>query len=556
MRSILIILLLLLASAIDAQPQKNASILNALANSQHRLNFAVTAARLTKGINTERAYRDLDTMLSKEYGDMFWMYGMTGLYHTTKDLLHDSLKQKMMWAWKHLTPYRGDTENHFLMYYSSLFLMSEVWPNLEGSEWFTGQSSEEINRESREYLLHWIDQVAKYGLNEFDSPRYQYYFFTPVILLSQYALDPEVKKKSALLLELMLADYAVKYVKGNYAGAHSRTTEPSALTGTIGEVGAYGEYFFEDSVKNLQPDLGFVAMTGYECPRIIKQIAKEKRYPFELFESKRERPALRYHNSDKPVAKYTYIDSSYSIGSLQGGIVQPIQQQSWKLVFHDRVSPNTITGLHPYRSARELATYFPEEPSFQAERIEGTKAGYSSEDKWVGGSPFEQIYQDKNVLVAEYDIPPAVASQHSQLFIPKDAVWTTSYFDTIPAGVWLFFHFKGKETAVQFLHSSFVESREQRGTRYRSTGPKSGFVISVATETDTSHYHRVNLMKPLSSKAIGMRKRLRAQRQRDASRILYRSPYINAKRGSGVITLSFGKHKRILNFVTGRVREE
>jgi hypothetical protein len=544
MKKMLIVLVWLCCASIAmAQPEtKDEAILRSLANSQHRLNFAVTAARLRTNTDVERAYRDLDTMLYKEYGDMFWMYGMAGLYHSTKDILPDTIKQSMREAWKHLTPYRGDTENHFLMYYSSLFLMSEVWPDLDGSEWFTGQSSKEIQKESKEYLLHWIDQVAKYGLNEFDSPRYQYYFFTPVVLLAHYTEDPIVKQKSTLLLELMIADYALKYIDGNYIGAHSRTFEAAALTATIGETGAYGEYFFEDQVKNVQPDLGFIAIIGYECPQIIKHIAKKKSYPFEIFESKRERPSMRYELSNKPVAKYTYVDSTLSIGSLSGGIVQPIQQQSWKLVFHDQASPNTITGLHPYRSAQELARFFPEEPSFQAERIEGTKAGYSSENKWVGGSPYEKLYQHENLLIAEYDIPQHVFSQHSQVFIPKSAE-LQSGADTLLPNEWHSFKYGRATGWIRFAHSVYNLTKEANGIRLRSNSPKSGYAISLAADT-------VN-----ANKQLKVVRRTAELRKRAAVRVLYRSPYINSKRGSGIITLSHGKQKRVLNFKTGKITE-
>lgn len=555
MRSALIILLLCVGSIANAQSDsRDTAILQRLANTQHRVNFAVTAARLRTNINAERANRDLDTMLYREYGDMFWMYGMTGFYLTTQDILDDTLKASMREAWKYLTPYRGDTENHFLMYYSSLFLMSEVWPDLPGSEWFTGQSSQEIQKESKEYLLHWIDQVSKYGLNEFDSPRYHYYFITPALLLASYAKDREIRDRSQLLLELLIADYAIKYVKGNYVGAHSRTTEASALSASIGETGGYGEYFFEDSVSNLQPDLGYVALIGYKCPEIIRQIATSKSFPFEIFESKRARPSLRYERSDKPVAKYTYIDSAYSIGSLLGGIVQPIQQQSWKLVVHDVPSMNTVTGLHPYHSAYELARFFPEEPVFQAERIENTKAGYSSEDKWVGGSPYEAIFQDRNTLVAEYDIPERVHSQHAQLFIPKAMLWEGSPVDTLEKYDIRFFHIAGQEIGVRALYSSFVVSQESNGTRLRSTGPKSGYAMRVSA-ADTSLKERAKSLNLLANSSAKSLKRLRDQRQREASRVLYRSPYINSKRGSGIVTLSFGKRKRVLNFRTGQATE-
>src|SRR5207248_10357141 len=119
-------------------------------------NFAVVSAKLRLGMDTANAYRQLDTLLARPYGDTFWMYGCAGLYYATQDVLRAEYKQRIRWCWKHFTPYRGDTENHFLMYYGSLFLMSQAWPDLVDSEWFMGKSSREIYAESKEYLDHWI----------------------------------------------------------------------------------------------------------------------------------------------------------------------------------------------------------------------------------------------------------------------------------------------------------------------------------------------------------------------------------------------------------------
>jgi hypothetical protein len=554
MRWLSIALVVLLASNCVAQDdQLRHDVLRRLASSEHRLNFAVAAARISTGINAERAYRDLDTMLAREYGDMFWMYGLAGFYCSTKDILSDALKSEIRKAWKYRTPYRGDTENHFLMYYGSLFLMSDVWPDLPGSEWFTGQSSSEINAESKEYLLYWIDQVSKYGLNEFDSPRYQYYFFTPVILLANYASDPEVRSKSSMLLELMLADYAVKYVDGNFVGAHSRTFEAAALTAHIGEIGAYGQYFFEDTVTNLQPDLAFVALTSYSCPSIIKTIAKEKSYPFELFESKRQRPAIRYINSDEPVLKYTHLTQDYSLGSLSLGLVQPIQQQSWKLAFHDNRTPNSITGLHPYISAKELATYFPEEPSFQAERIEGTKAGYSSENKWIGGSPYQRLTQEKNVLYAYCDIPDSVNSQHADIFLPAHVEWKHAVSDSVKLspGKWYQFSYEANELALYFDRTDFLLTKESNGYRLRSLSPTAGYALVAGK---TSRVDRVSIASKLRTGASKW-KRVNKRAKTDSARYLYRSPYLNSVRGCGVITITHGKQKHTLNFGTGQALE-
>ena len=87
-------------------------VLNQIASVPSRNDFAMVAARIYLGKDTANAHRQLDTLLSRAYGDMFWMYGCAGLYYATSDRLRPEYKARIRSCWKHCTPYRGDTENH------------------------------------------------------------------------------------------------------------------------------------------------------------------------------------------------------------------------------------------------------------------------------------------------------------------------------------------------------------------------------------------------------------------------------------------------------------
>src|SRR5207302_5238526 len=146
--------------------------------------------------------------------------------------------------------------------------------------------------------------------------------------------------------------------------------------------------------------------SSFTIPIIIKEMANDRSEPFGGHEVKRSRDALRYSEKlNEAVYKYTFMAKDYSLGSIQGGLVQPIQQRSWSLTINSNHPNNIIFGLHPYVSEKELGKYFPEEPSFMLEKIEGVKNGYTSENKWVGGSPYETICQFKNEILCSYDIP-------------------------------------------------------------------------------------------------------------------------------------------------------
>jgi len=585
-----IFFVLLLSSNLFAQsPATKLAVLDSIAAIPVRRDFAIVAAKIHLGTDTAAAYRELDTLLSRAYGDMFWMYGCAGLYYVTQDVLRPNYKARIRYCWKHFTPYRGDTENHFLMYYGSLLLMSQAWPDLPDTDWFMGKSSKEIYSESKEYLDHWIDETVRYGQEEWDSPRYGYYYITPLALLAEYTKDPHLRHRFEMMLEYELVGYAADYLAGSYCGAHSRVGDDAAIDPRKAEITAYGKYFFEDSVSHLLPDVAFAAMTSFECPKIICQIASDRSEPYEQYSIKRGRQMLRYmdkwstadstHDSTfhAPVYKYDYMTKDYCLGSMQGGIVQPIQQQSWSLVFNSDKPNNIITGLNPYVSATELGMFFPEYPSFMLERITGTKASYTSEDKWVGGSPYERIYQDKNILVALYDWPDSEEYHEVDLFVPAAATSLidsthplhghrgndNNYYFPRPGVLrdyealhWLLYKLDSVLIGVYPL-SRFASYATAGGTRLRMPDNNSGYVLYCTTVQDISSktfvkkFKSLRLVKsggrilsqPDNGEAINIRLRKPSE-----SAWLFHSPYLESKKGSGVLTLRYKGETRVLDF--------
>jgi len=60
-------------------------------------------------------------------------------------------------------PYRGDTENHWLLYYTTLYLMAQLWSGEPGDAWFTGRTSEENLAEAKAWIESWIDLTTTRG---------------------------------------------------------------------------------------------------------------------------------------------------------------------------------------------------------------------------------------------------------------------------------------------------------------------------------------------------------------------------------------------------------
>ncbi len=540
------ILLLLLFNAFDAKAQSfqlRQEVLKEIAKKDYRPTFSVLAARLKTGIYQDQALRQLDTLLSREYGDMFWMYGCAGLYFSCKDILPDNYKAKIRECWKKYTPYRGDTENHFLMYYSSLYLLSEEWPDLPDSDWFMGKSSKEIHDESASYLNFFINRTVRFGQIEFDSPRYMYYYITPLLLLNEYAQDTVVKRRCGMMVEFLLADYAAKYLNGSLCGSNSRVSNEAALNPRSAEMTSYGEYFFNDSVTHIFPDVAFAAMASFSIPEIIKTIANNRAEPYVIEEIKRSREMIRYSSElNKAVNMYSFMTKDFALGSFRGGLVQPIQQRSWSLVLNSDHQNNIIFGLHPFVSKKELGMFFPEEPSFILEKIDAVKHGYSSEDKWVGGSPYETIRQYKNQIECRYSIPKKERYSHVDIFIP-------GWGKFLPGD-----KIHGHDIRIQYdscivtivARTPYELKREGENFRLRLSlvARKTSYYLSCSRLDEFNEFDDRTAMPAEKTYSV----------DKQNGEWLFRSKFLESKLGSAILKMKYGTNERILDFTTNTIR--
>ncbi|MEP7217838.1 MAG: hypothetical protein ABI876_02920, partial [Bacteroidota bacterium] len=438
-----------------------------------------------------------DSLLTNPSGDMFWMYPAVACYFNCRAQLNAQWRARFRETLKRYTPYRGDTENHFLMHYSTLLLFSQEWPEMTGDEWFNGKSSRENYAEAADYLNHWIDETVRYGTTEWDSPRYLYFYITPLLTLRDFTADTLLRRRCDMMLEYQLADYAAEYLNGSYCGAHSRDGDNSVINPRNSEAASYGQFYFEDSLAFILPDLAFAACSNFHCPPIISAIAHDRDTAFVHTERKRSRARIRFADGKyAPAMKYDYITPDYGIGSVQGGLLQPIQQHSWSVTFASARPNNTLFGLHPQVSATELGMFFPEEPELMVEGVSKSKASYGSELKWVGGSPYERIFQDSGTLIALYDIPPSALFPHTDLFFPNT-------LDTLirDASGWIFCRMERAFVAVRPLGGTESDRRWTEETACRRLQNRSlanGYIIECASEREMSFERFMEKLRPLS----------------------------------------------------------
>ncbi|HEY3443291.1 MAG TPA: hypothetical protein VGK29_21210 [Paludibaculum sp.] len=412
---------------LDTFEGRRLEVIRTHAASEERGSYTTMAAKYWLNEECVWCSPKLIELLKEPSGDMFWMFPVTALAYTEKGRLSPEARTALRRAWKTYMPFRGDTENHWLLYYTSLYLMSQKWKGEPGSEWYTGKSSEENMAEARGWIEQWMDLTVKRGQGEYDCTHYIGVYFLPLSYLAAWAEDPLLKQKAHVMLEMLMADFGVETLHGLFVGAHARSDDRMVKEKWAGVASDFSWLLFGEGY----PYPGFysytslAAMAGlFDPPAATKAMSTDRTECYTHVETKRTRHRWRFEDErNGDVYKMTYMCPDYAVGSDQGGMLQPVQQHSWDVTWSlpdPRGKENTLFAMHPYSGLRELQMYFTFMPDFGTEGVVRSKKMYDSPDKLLSGSFYEQVAQDRDAIVALYDIPKGTKYEHINGFFSKD----------------------------------------------------------------------------------------------------------------------------------------
>lgn len=539
--------------------------------------LAEVAAKLARREDAAACSERLIELLKTPSGDMFWMFPVTCISYLGRDQLSPEAKAAVREAWRTYFPLRGDTENHWVMYYTTMYLMAQLWPDDPGERWFNGKSSAEISAEAQAWLLHWMDLTTTIGQGEYDCTHYLGEYSIPMLYLATWARDLAMRQRGRMMLDYIVSDFAVETLHGLYIGSHARTDDTTVLEKWNGLSSFFAWLLF----GNCPPTQSYggwgiyfaVVAENYELPEVIYRIATDR--PEQYTHHERKRTRHRWRHSDvrnAPVYKTAYLTRDYALGSDQGGLLQPIQQHSWDLTWavpDPRGVHNTIFSVQPFYGAEELMMYFTEMPDFMpaAVTFQG-KPTYIAESKLLGGSPHEQIFQQDDALISLSDIPPGAPWRQVNGFLSKDLARLEE-----DASGWIFA--QGGRAYIAYRPLAPYEWRpiEKGGKRLYSPHAKNGTVLQAASAGEFPSWEDFKAAiraLPLEIRLEpGPRVVFTTLRGRKlectygaAPRVdgravdhakewkLFAGPYLNAEVGSRQLTLTHGRLRRVLDFNT------
>ncbi|MFT5377778.1 MAG: hypothetical protein ACI906_004618, partial [Candidatus Latescibacterota bacterium] len=263
---------------------------------------------------------------------------------------------------------RGNTENHWLMHYVAQFLATERYTDVD--MWWNGLPREVFQAEARRWILGTIERTARFGHHEYDSTDYHGWHVLPMIALADHAQDETVQKRARDMATLFIADMALEYFKGGWAGGHAREGYRENTWTAIGCSATLMYLYFggpDFGAKQTQQAMGPALTALYEPPEILAAIANDREAPRVVKKTKAPRTIFRHVDEDAgPVHKTTFTSRSYALGTTQtrlpGAPAGPIDLVSWDLSWEGPKHEAKIVSCHPYTDPARFSAFLSELP--------------------------------------------------------------------------------------------------------------------------------------------------------------------------------------------------
>tara|TARA_B100001250_G_scaffold181259_1_gene155947 strand:- start:5630 stop:7456 length:1827 start_codon:yes stop_codon:yes gene_type:complete len=325
---------------------------------------------------------------------------------------------------------RGNTENHWLMAYSGILLATERWPD-ENYQW-SGLSSKAIAAEAKRWINGIINRTAIKGHHEYDSTGYHIEHMTAYIGLYEHTKDSSLRSNVEKMLTLLVADMALEFFYGAWAGGHSREGYRQNTWSQLGGILPLQYMYFGgiafDRINHVHNFAIPAVVADYRPSPLFAEMAWDRKTAHVVKKTKAPRTIYRNAKTDAtPIRKYTYMSNNFALGSTQTGLpgnkAGPIDLVSWDLTWNAPNHQGIIVCNHPYNSPDRFSSFLNGFPQHIGRSISSDKPYLQWPDRLFGASPYEQMLQSEGSIVVLYDLPEDDAHPFVNLFLPNKYSW-------------------------------------------------------------------------------------------------------------------------------------
>ena len=576
--SVLCILFIVPVQAQQDFAARRDSVLAFFRDSDIGLNYASATARALSPASRVDGLAMLEELTASVAPDVVERCRMTAAYIRLQDVLPDSMRLRIEYIWGHfpLRPFDGEHEQ--VGYYSSLYLLTQM--GSADAVFFNGRSREENREDARAFLLHWMQEVTEEGQREFDSPTYAALTISSLVLLRDYAADEDMRQRAELMAHWLLADFAHDYLNGSYCGAHARENMMSAMNPVASDMSGPGWLYFGDGPRVYGREQYFLALSDFAPLPSIVELATHRPEPYESWERKRSAMLYRSNGGSgrigpgEDVVRYTWMDPLFAMGSIPGGQVQAREQHSWDVTWipRDPEKPATLFVMHPYSDPASLKPFMPHSAEVANRSVGLVDPYFGTVTKTVGGSPYEDVFQYHNTLISLYDIGQVSRFPLIAGFLPPD--YKSMEVDSTRSG-WITIN-TGDVYLAMYPLAPYRLVDGMFGKRFFSPFKRNGVIVHAAGRNTAGSYERfrksmravkVDTSRFASDLSIrfttpdgdefaftyGGTRTVNGNTPAMKEDMLFDSPRLQSKRGTGVLTILAKKGDVVIDMRARRV---
>jgi len=376
------------------------------------------------------------------------------------------------------------SENHALIFHTSRHLMAQVYEH----ETFVayGKLGWQLAEEDAAWLRRFIRHRASHGWGEFDSPCYLGPVWECLACLYDFSADAELRRLVGMMMNLLLADMAVDSLNGMYCGAHGRIYPPHALNHATEPANALYYLYLGGCTPPVNSAHGFMvdALTSDWRPDpAVVEIALNRPSSYENLERK------HLHNLADvlPVAplsgsirKYTFLTPHYAMGAVQ------FQDDYPSACTHHnhceipvRLEQRNTPGYAHHQQHQWDLSFVSRPDARLFTHHSGLDATHNhwTGDRLCGCGHF---FQNRQALVALYDIPSSQPLDYIHAYVPKIA-----FDEVVEMDGWIFVR-AGEAFAGLTLLNGYVwtETGEWAAREVTSPGRRHGVICETGLLAD------------------------------------------------------------------------
>lgn len=318
------------------------------------------------------------------------------------------------------------SENHALLYHTSLYLMSGVF--YKDHFKLYNATGEEIARHESQWLKQFITYRARFGWGEFNSTRYLAADWECLLALHDFSPDPSLQANARNMLDVMFGEMLIESLNGMQGGAQGRIRPPEA-TDHRHEVTQAIHYLFAGAVPPPTTNMnGFIVdllSTSYRPRPEMLTLYDPGSKPFVIKARKHLHnvaDTLPVQPLEGSIKKYTYWSPEFILGCVQQQDAYPASTPHHSHISHYQVpSDQRETSAYAWHQQHDWDLTFAKS---NTARIFAHHPGQDpSHNEWTGDRccGCGQFMQEQRCLLAVYSIGVEQHFHYIHIYLPRDS---------------------------------------------------------------------------------------------------------------------------------------